>query len=69
MLQLNLEPLLIKNNKNKFWLYNQLNEISPISYTNFQNLYHCKTQSIRYSTLTNLCNILNCQPNDLFINK
>ena len=59
---------LFKSDKFDF-AYNQLNEISPISYTNFQNMFNNKTQSIRYSTLTNLCNIFNCQPTDLFINK
>ena len=66
MFQLNLQPLLNKINRNKFWLYNQLNEISPISYTNFNNMFNNKTQSIRYSTLTHLCNIFDCEPTDLF---
>lgn len=66
MYKLNVINILKQQNKSKYWLFNQLNNIKPISYTNFNNLVSNKTQSIKYSTLTNLCNILNCQPNDLF---
>lgn len=41
-------------------------QLNVISYTNFNNIVTNKTKSIKYSTLTNLCNILNCTPNDLF---
>lgn len=66
MYKLDVISILNKQNKSKYWLFNQLNNIKPISYTNFNNLISNKTQSIKYSTLTNLCSILNCQPNDLF---
>lgn len=67
MLQLNVLNILKEENKSKYWLFNQLNNIKPISYTNFNNLVTNKTQSIKYSTLTSLCTILNCTPNQLFI--
>lgn len=65
MYQLNLQNILKQQNKSKYWLFNQLNNIQPISYTNFNNMFNCKTQSIKYSMLTNLCTILNCTPNQL----
>lgn len=68
MYQLNVLALLKKQNKSKYWLFNQLNNIKPISYTNFNNMLNNKTQSIKYSMLTNLCTILNCTPNELFSN-
>lgn len=68
MYQLNVLALLKKQNKSKYWLFNQLNNIKPISYTNFNNMLNNKTQSIKYSVLTNLCTILNCTPNELFSN-
>lgn len=65
--KLDMTHILKEQNKSKYWLFNQLNNIKPISYTNFNNIITNKTKSIKYSTLANLCNILNCTPNDLFI--
>lgn len=65
MFQLNVLNVLKQQNKSKYWLYNQINNVKPISYTNFNNLVTNKTQSIKYSTLEILCNILQCTPNDL----
>ncbi len=69
MFQLDVESILKKKNKNKFWLFNQLNSIAPMSYTNFQNLVDNRTKSIRYENLYKLCKILECTPNDILINK
>ena len=66
MYQLNVKNILKKQKKSKYWLFNQLNNIKPISYTNFNNMLNNKTQSIKYSMLTNLCTILQCTPNQLF---
>ena len=66
MYQLNVINILKKQKKSKYWLFNQLNNIKPISYTNFNNMLNNKTQSIKYSILTNLCTILKCTPNQLF---
>ncbi len=65
MMQLNVIDILKEKNKSKYWLFNQLNNIKPISYTNFNALVSNKTKSIKYQTLENLCIILNCTPNDL----
>lgn len=67
MLQLNIDNLLKKKNKSKYWLFNQLNSLSPISYTNFLNIVDNRTKSIKYENIEKLCNILECEPNDLFI--
>ena len=66
MVKLNVKELLRKNNKTKYWLFNQLNNEGNISYTNFNNLVENKTQSIKYSNIEKLFKILNCKPNDLF---
>lgn len=67
MYELNVINILKKQNKSKYWLFNQLNNIKPISYTNFNNIVTNKTQSIKYSTITNFCNILKCTPNELLV--
>lgn len=69
MLQLNVDNLLKKNGKTKYWLFNELNKISPMSYTNFNNLVANKTKSIKYDNIEKLCTILQCEPNDLFVTK
>ncbi len=69
MFQLYVDTILKKKNKKKFWLYNQLNSIAPMSYTNFQNLVDNRTQSIKYENLYKLCKILECTPNDILINR
>lgn len=66
MVKLNVEKLLKDMNKSKYWLFNELNNISPISYTNFNNLVSNKTKSIKYENIDKLCKILKCTPNDLF---
>ncbi len=65
MIQLNVLDILKEKNKSKYWLFNQLNNIKPISYTNFNALVTNKTKSIKFQTLENLCIILNCTPNDI----
>lgn len=67
MLQLNIDSLLKKKNKSKYWLFNQLNAIAPISYTNFLNIVDNRTKSIKYENIEKLCTILECEPSDLFI--
>ena len=63
MLKLNIEKLLEKKGKTKYWLWKQTN----LTYTNFDNLIKNRTKSIRYSNLEKLCEALECTPNDLFI--
>lgn len=66
MVRLNVKNLLKEKKKTKYWLFNMLNNIGTISYTNFNNLVENKTGSIKYSNIEKLCKILDCTPNDLF---
>ena len=66
MVKLNVKKLLKEKNKTKYWLFNMLNNVGNISYTNFNNLVENKTGSIKYSNIEKLCKILECTPNDLF---
>lgn len=66
MVKLNVKKLLKEKNKTKYWLFNMLNNVSNVSYTNFNNLVENKTGSIKYSNIEKLCKILECTPNDLF---
>lgn len=63
MLELNVLELLSKKGKTKYWLFNQLD----MTYTNFNNIVTNKTKSIKYSNIQRFCEILECEPNDLFI--
>lgn len=65
MLELNVLELLKKKGKTKYWLFNQLD----MTYTNFNNIVTNKTKSIKYSNIKKFCEILECTPNDLFIDK
>ena len=66
MIKLNVKKLLEQRKKTKYWLFNQLNNVGTISYTNFNNLIENKTQSIKYENIEKLCNILECSIEDLF---
>lgn len=62
MIKLNVIELLEKKGKTKYWLFRQLN----MTYTNFNAIISNKTHSIKYSNIEKFCNILECEPNDLF---
>ena len=62
MVRLNVQALLAKKGKTRYWLYKQLG----MSYQNFKNMIDNKTQSIRYDRIDTLCLLLACTPNELF---
>ncbi len=64
MVELNVLELLKKKGKTKYWLFIQLD----MTYTNFNNIVTNKTKSIKYSNIEKFCEILECEPNDLFKN-
>ncbi|MCI9366523.1 MAG: helix-turn-helix domain-containing protein [Clostridia bacterium] len=64
MVELNVLELLKKKEKTKYWLFIQLD----MTYTNFNNIVTNKTKSIKYSNIEKFCEILECEPNDLFKN-
>jgi putative transcriptional regulator len=63
MLQLNVLEILKNKGKSKYWLYTQLN----MTYTNFNNIVTNKTKSIKYDNIEKLCQILECTPDNLFV--
>lgn len=63
MMKLNVLTLLENQGKTKYWLWKQLG----MSYQNFNKMINNETKSIRYETIDALCHILDCTPNDLFI--
>ena len=63
MLKLNVLELLKRKGKTKYYLFSQLN----MTYTNFNNIVTNKTRSIRYENIEKFCKILECTPNELFI--
>ena len=62
MVRLNVQALLDKKGKTRYWLYKQLG----MSYQNFKNMIDNKTHSIRYDRIETLCLLLDCTPNELF---
>lgn len=63
MLKLNVLELLKRKGKTKYYLFSKLN----MTYTNFNNIVTNKTRSIRYENIEKFCKILDCTPNDLFV--
>lgn len=63
MVLLNVKQMLKDKGKTKYWLFHQLD---CISYTNFNNMIEQKTNSIKYENIEKLCDILECEPQDLF---
>jgi len=63
MVKLDVLTLLKNNGKTKYWLYKRLG----MSYQNFNKMVNNETASIRYEVIEEICKLLNCQPNDLFL--
>ena len=61
MIKLNIEELLKKNNKSKYWLCQQMN----ITYRNMNRIIRGDTTSISFKYLEEFCTLLNCTPNEL----
>ena len=53
-IKLNVKQILKKQGKTKYWLFNELNNMGTISYSNFNNLVENKTKSIKYDNLYKL---------------
>lgn len=63
MIELNIIELFKRKDKSKYWLYKQLG----ISYQNFNIMISNQTKPIRFENIENLCIVLECTPNDLFL--
>lgn len=62
MIKLRVLEILKEKGKSKYWLWNQMN----MSYQNFDKMVKNQTQSIKFENLDLMCEILECEPNDLF---
>lgn len=63
MIRINIEELLKKNNKSKYWLCKQMN----ITSRNLNRIINCQTDSISFRYIEDFCKYLNCTPDDLII--
>ena len=58
-----IDEILKEKGKTRYWLYIQLG----LSYQNFKRILENETSSIKFENLKAICDILECTPNDLFI--
>ena len=65
MLYLNIEKLLEKNGRSKYWLVQELKS----NYTVINNMIDNNTTGIKFDTIEKLCELFDCTPNDLFVIK
>ena len=61
MIKINIEELLKKNNKSKYWLCQKMN----LTNRNLNRIIRGETVSISFKYLEEFCYYLNCTPNDL----
>ena len=67
MVKLNVKKILEKKGKSKYWLFNELNILGTISYSNFNSLVEQKAKSIKYENIDKLCKVLECDVSELII--
>ncbi len=58
-----IDEILKEKGKSRYWLYIQLG----ISYQNFKRIVENETTAIKFENLKAICDILECTPNDLFV--
>lgn len=63
MVRFNIEALLEKKGKTRYWLAKQ----TGMSHQNITKMAHNQAKGIRLETLEALCQVLDCTPNDLFV--
>ena len=61
MIKINIEELLKKNNKSKYWLCQKMN----LTNRNLNRIIRGETVSISFKYLEEFCYYLTCTPNDL----
>lgn len=61
MIKLNIEELLKKNNKSKYWLCQSMNVTSR----NMNRIIRGETSLISFKYLEEFCKLLNCTPSEL----
>ena len=65
MIIVNVEEILKKNGKTKYWLCKEMN----ITSRNLNRIIRGDTTSISFNYIEQFCNLLNCTPGDLLILK
>ena len=58
-----IDEILREKGKTRYWLYMQLG----LSYQNFKKIVENETSAIKFENLKAICDILECTPNDLFV--
>ncbi len=58
-----IDEILKEKGKTRYWLYMQLG----LSYQNFKKIVENETSAIKFENLKAICDILECTPNDLFV--
>ena len=61
MIKINIEELLMKNKKSKYWLKQKMNLTSR----NLNRIINGETTSISFKYIEDFCFYLNCTPNEL----
>ncbi len=61
MIKINIEELLKKNNKSKYWLKGKMN----IASRNLNKIIRGETTSISFKYIEDFCKYLNCTPGEL----
>lgn len=65
MVYLNIEKLLAKKKKSKYWLVENMQS----DYQTINAMINNETKGIKFNTIEKLCKLLECTPNDLIIIK
>ena len=58
-----IDEILKEKGKTRYWLYIQLG----LSYQNFKKIVENETSAIKFDNLKAIYDILECTPNDLFV--
>lgn len=62
MVKVNIQELLKRNKKSKYWLCQQMD----IRLYNLNRIIKGETSSISFRYIEDFCKLLNCTPNELF---
>jgi putative transcriptional regulator len=63
ILIINIDNLLKKQGKTRYWLAKQIN----VTYPNLCALADNKTQSVKFEIIEKICFALNCTPNEILL--
>lgn len=64
---IDVDAILKEKGKTRYWLFNQMNSRKIISYSNFLNIIDNRTSSIKFEKLEQICEIIECTPNDIIV--